>query len=169
MLPQHLRKCRIHDLFFLMLRSHMAGMSLSHRGARTVCSPLGPMYVHCMRVLSFCTPLGRDVLERLTTVRGGGYPPSPWVPTLDPDFIVGKNEIYLPPPLLNSPGLARFGIRNKDALMPDCGVHYLWFAFVCFLIRSHPPSPPPPPTRGCTVRCERAVRKVGCSAPPGVR
>ena len=19
-----------------------------------------------------------------------------------------------------------------------CGVHYLWFAFVCFLIRSHP-------------------------------
>ena len=26
-------------------------------------------------------------------------------------------------------------------LMPDCGVHYLWFAFVCFLIRS----PPPPP------------------------
>ena len=23
--------------------------------------------------------------------------------------------------------------------MPDCGVHYLWFAFVCFLIRSHPP------------------------------
>ena len=35
--------------------------------------------------------------------------------------------------------------------MPDCGVHYLWFAFVCFLIRSHPalrpvggsPSPAP--------------------------
>ena len=25
--------------------------------------------------------------------------------------------------------------------MPDCGVHYLWFAFVCFVIRS----PPPPP------------------------
>ena len=25
--------------------------------------------------------------------------------------------------------------------MPDCGVHYLWFAFVCFLIRSHPPWP----------------------------
>ena len=22
---------------------------------------------------------------------------------------------------------------------PSCGVHYLWFAFVCFLIRSHPP------------------------------
>ena len=22
-----------------------------------------------------------------------------------------------------------------------CGVHYLWFAFVCFLIRSHPPPP----------------------------
>ena len=30
-------------------------------------------------------------------------------------------------------------MENKDALMPDCGVHYLWFAFVCFLIRSHPP------------------------------
>ena len=30
------------------------------------------------------------------------------------------------------PPLPRFGIENKDALMPDCGVHYLWFAFVCF-------------------------------------
>ena len=29
-------------------------------------------------------------------------------------------------------------------LMPDCGVHYLWFAFVCFLIRSHPPYPGTP-------------------------
>ena len=26
-----------------------------------------------------------------------------------------------------------------NTFMPDCGVHYLWFAFVCFLIRSHPP------------------------------
>ena len=26
--------------------------------------------------------------------------------------------------------------------MPDCGVHYLWFAFVCFLMRSPPPPPP---------------------------
>ena len=40
-----------------------------------------------------------------------------------------------PPP----PQLHRFGIENTDALMPGCGVHYLWFAFVCFLIRSHPP------------------------------
>ena len=29
--------------------------------------------------------------------------------------------------------------NTQDALMPDCGVHYLWFAFVCFFIRSHPP------------------------------
>ena len=35
--------------------------------------------------------------------------------------------LYPPPPL------------HDFALMPDCGVHYLWFAFVCFLIRSHPP------------------------------
>ena len=28
---------------------------------------------------------------------------------------------------------------GHDALMPDCGVHYLWFAFVCFLMRSPPP------------------------------
>ena len=28
--------------------------------------------------------------------------------------------------------------------MPDCGVHYLWFAFVCFLIRSPPPLNAPP-------------------------
>ena len=36
--------------------------------------------------------------------------------------------------------------------MPDCGVHYLWFAFVCFLIRSHPPMPCPnalPPGPSC--------------------
>ena len=31
--------------------------------------------------------VSRDVLERLTTVGGGAVPP------LDPDFIVGKNEI----------------------------------------------------------------------------
>ena len=31
------------------------------------------------------------------------------------------------------------GAPPKDAL--HCGVHYLWFAFVCFLIRSHPPPP----------------------------
>ena len=41
-----------------------------------------------------------------------------------------------PPPVVRR---TRFGIENKDALMPDSGVHYLWFAFVCFLIRSHPP------------------------------
>ena len=29
--------------------------------------------------------------------------------------------------------------------MPDCEVHYLWFAFVCFLIRSPPPPPSLPP------------------------
>ena len=29
--------------------------------------------------------------------------------------------------------------HRQDALMPECGVHYLWFAFVCFLIRSHTP------------------------------
>ena len=28
--------------------------------------------------------------------------------------------------------------------MPDCGVHCLWFAFVCFLIRSHTPPAPCP-------------------------
>ena len=38
--------------------------------------------------------------------------------------------------------------------MPDCGVHYLWFAFVCFLIRS----PPPPPKRG--------QRQTMASCPP---
>ena len=29
-----------------------------------------------------------------------------------------------------------------QGLMPYCGVHYLWFAFVCFLVRS-----PPPPSK----------------------
>ena len=36
--------------------------------------------------------------------------------------------------------------------MPYCGVQYLWFAFVCFLIKSHPPNsflnrPRSPPTQ----------------------
>ena len=34
--------------------------------------------------------------------------------------------------------------QESSPLMPDCGVHYLWFAFVYFLIRS----PPPPCTEG---------------------
>ena len=42
-------------------------------------------------------------------------------------------QLIRPPPDLD--------IENKDALMPDCGVHYLWFAFVCFLITSPPPRP----------------------------
>ena len=32
--------------------------------------------------------------------------------------------------------------------MPDCGVHYLWFAFVCILIRS----PPPPQSSNTSLR-----------------
>ena len=34
--------------------------------------------------------------------------------------------------------------------MPDCGVHYLWFAFVCILIRSPPPPGLPPRPPVCT-------------------
>ena len=45
--------------------------------------------------------------------------------------------------------------------MPDCGVHYLWFALVCFLIRSHPPSPPSntslPPSSAPTARPVQAL------------
>ena len=37
--------------------------------------------------------------------------------------------------------------------MPDCGVHYLWFAFVCFLIRS-PPPPQVGPLVGATLRAQ---------------
>ena len=33
--------------------------------------------------------------------------------------------------------------------MPYCGVHYLWFAFVCFLIRSHPHTHPWQHVCGC--------------------
>ena len=40
--------------------------------------------------------------------------------------------------------------------MPDCGVHYLWFAFVCFLIRS-----PPPPPRVLVVFPFRRSHQVG--------
>ena len=28
--------------------------------------------------------------------------------------------------------------------MPYSGLHFLWFAFVCFFIGSHTPPPPPP-------------------------
>ena len=49
-----------------------------------------------------------------------------------------------------SSGLSRFGIENKDAFVPYCGVQYLWLAFVCCSIRSQSPSlllhPCPSPT-----------------------
>ena len=35
--------------------------------------------------------------------------------------------------------------------MPDCGVHYLWFAFVSILIRSHTPSHLPAYMTWCLV------------------
>ena len=38
-------------------------------------------------------------------------------------------------------GSTGFGIENEDALLPYCGVHYLWFAFVCFLNYLTPLSP----------------------------
>ena len=53
--------------------------------------------------------------------------------------------------------------------MPDCGVHYLWFAFVCFLIRSPPPLEPPFPLQvwNCTFTngqsCGLAVKGGGGS------
>ena len=40
--------------------------------------------------------------------------------------------------------------------MPDCGVHYLWFAFVCFLIR--PPPPPHTHTQRSCVCCASSCR-----------
>ena len=53
---------------------------------------------------------------------------------------------YVTPPHFQTPcvscGLTRFGIETKHALLPDCGVHCLWFAYVCFLARFHPPLPP---------------------------
>ena len=45
--------------------------------------------------------------------------------------------------------------------MPDCGVHYLWFAFVCFLIRS----PPPPPSLSLSLSvCVCVCVCVTCAA-----
>ena len=55
--------------------------------------------------------------------------------------------------------------------MPDCGVHYLWFAFVCFLIRSHPPIYKPTiifwstPNLQCT--CKLASNLNSLSSMPG--
>ena len=48
--------------------------------------------------------------------------------------------LYVGPP----PGVYQNGRTPQEGGAPppppqDCGVHYLWFAFVCFLIRSHPP------------------------------
>ena len=62
-----------------------------------------------------------------------------------PHAVVGRPRAPPPPPL---PGL------------PDCGVHYLWFAFVCFVIRS---PPPPPPRRWRLPRgCSLAVADPKC-------
>ena len=78
-----------------------------------------------------------------------------------------------PPPGPDTVRLTWFGIENKDALMPSCGVHYLWFAFVCFLIRSPPPPPgsrPPGSCRGLGSRTEpkcpkRAALPCMCPRP----
>ena len=48
----------------------------------------------------------------------------------------------------------------KDALMPDCGVHYLWFAFVCFLIRS-----PPPPLAHPLLTCNVSLQEWSAVVP----
>ena len=43
--------------------------------------------------------------------------------------------------------------ENKEPPMPYRGVNCLWFAFVCFQIRSHPPPPLfPPAKRPCYPR-----------------
>ena len=44
--------------------------------------------------------------------------------------------------------------------MPDCGVHYLWFAFVFVLMRSPPPLPMHPWER-LGRRLEEVVKAVG--------
>ena len=63
-----------------------------------------------------------------------------WVTDPQADWI--QNPALTPPP--PPKGLTGFGIENTDALVPDGGVHCLWFAFVRFLIGPHPPPPPPP-------------------------
>ena len=59
-----------------------------------------------------------------------------------------------PVPLLEKCPLEWFAIATPPPLpaVLDCGVHYLWFAFVCFLIRSHPPLFFPPPSQQVHVR-----------------
>ena len=57
-----------------------------------------------------------------------------------------------------------FGIKNEDAFMPDCGVHYLWFAFVCFLIRSH--TPPASPVHGSPEKWGGGSGKEAPTNPP---
>ena len=50
-----------------------------------------------------------------------------------------QDTTWLPIPLFCPPPFYTLTpLENKNAFVPDCGVHYLWFAFVCFLIRSPP-------------------------------
>ena len=71
-------------------------------------------------------------------------------------------------------GLTRSGIEDKDAFMPDCGVHCLWFAIFAALsvslffqsisfnlIRS-----PPPPAPSHTRRLGDAARGRATIPPP---
>ena len=52
-------------------------------------------------------------------------------------------------------------------IAPDCGVHYLWFAFVCFLIRSHPPIAPAPTSASTQVETTWYwTPVVQCGDPP---
>ena len=46
--------------------------------------------------------------------------------------------------------------------MPSCGVHCLWFAFVCFLMRSDPP----PPLSGVRFPLDPSPSTSPCVGPP---
>ena len=94
---------------------------------RNCCSPAANGLFVCPSTTSVCLSVSRTKWSHCFGDRSRALPEG-W-PLFD--------FFYDPPP-------------PPRALMPDCGVHYLWFAFVCFLIRSpHPPPPealsPPPP------------------------
>ena len=54
-------------------------------------------------------------------------------------------------PLLGWGGSSQGNLKTPPPSSIDCRVHYLWFAFVCFLIRSQPPSIESPSTPGVTI------------------
>ena len=100
-----------------------------------------PALLHSLQLLASCGFALRSILK--ATAKRRAIPlmrvhPTPKQPTCP-----------LKKRVPSIPTEVRSNHMNSSPLLPYCGVDYLWFAFVCFLRRSHPPAGPKVVATGC--------------------